>query len=467
MTESNDVPAKRGTFGTRLGFILAAAGSAVGLGNVWKFPYITGENGGGLFVLIYLVCIAVIGFPVMLAEMILGRHAGAAPIGAFSTSKKGARSAWRLVGFMGVIAGFVILSYYSVVAGWTMNYTLMSASRVFVGKSPEEIGAAFGILYGAGDINLFWHFIFMVITVGIVAGGVQRGIEASARILMPALLVMMLVLVAQAAMSPGFGKALDFVFSPHADKLHPAGVLEALGHSFFTLSVGMGAMLTYGSYLHKKTDIVGSAALVSGLDTMVALLACLVLFPITFSFGMEAKAGPGLVFTNMPIAFSQMKGGMPLSILFFALLFFAALTSAVSLLEVVASTLIDQLGWSRRKSVLSCGAAIFVFGIPSALSGTSRIFSKWNSLHGKNFFDSMDYLASNWLLPLGGLFVSLYVGWAMPEKARKEEFVRGSRWAKFYPVWLLFLRFLVPGAILLLFLFSVEILPKAWLGAGE
>ena len=456
----------RGQWSSRLGFVLAAAGSAVGLGNVWKFPYIAGENGGGLFVLIYLACIAVVGLPVMIAEVLIGRRAQRSPAGAFGRIL-GEQTAWRLVGWMGVVAGFVILSYYSVVAGWTLNYTFMSINRFFADKNAEQIGQAFGVLYAAGDINIFWHFIFMLTTIGIVIGGVQRGIEAWARVLMPALLVMMLAFVIDAAFQPGFGRAMGFLFAPHSEKLSPAGILEALGHSFFTLSLGMGAMLTYGSYLPKDRDLVASSVLVSVLDTIVALMACVVLFPIIFSFGMEPEAGPGLVFKSMPIALSQMGGGMVLTIVFFALLFFAALTSAISLLEVVASTVIDQLGWPRRRAVMTCGAAIFLFGIPSALSGSGSLFGKWPALFGKNFFDSMDYLASNWLLPLGGLFIALFVGWAMPDKMRREEFELGSKLGRFYGVWLFTLRFVVPLAVLAVWLFSVEILPKAWLTGGK
>ncbi len=458
--------ASRGQWSSRFGFVLAAAGSAVGLGNVWKFPYIAGENGGGLFVLIYLACIAVVGLPVMIAEVLIGRRAQRSPAGAFGRIL-GEQTAWRLVGWMGVVAGFVILSYYSVVAGWTLNYTFMSINRFFVGKDAEQIGQAFGVLYGAGDINIFWHFLFMITTVGIVIGGVQRGIEAWSRVLMPALLVMMLAFVIDAAFQPGFGRAMGFLFAPHSEKLSPAGILEALGHSFFTLSLGMGAMLTYGSYLSKERDLVASSVLVSVLDTIVALMACVVLFPIIFSFGMEPEAGPGLVFKSMPIALSQMGGGVVLTIVFFALLFFAALTSAISLLEVVASTVIDQLGWPRRRAVMACGTAIFLFGIPSALSGSGALFGKWSALFGKNFFDSMDYLASNWLLPLGGLFIALFVGWAMPEKMRREEFELGSKFGRFYGVWLFTLRFVVPLAVLAVWLFSVEILPKTWLTGGK
>ena len=441
---------------------MAAAGSAIGLGNIWKFPYITGENGGGLFVLLYLVSIAFIGVPVMIAEILIGRRAQRSPVGAFERLG-GEGTTWRVVGWMGVVAGFIILSYYSVVGGWTLSYALMSVNQVFVDKSPAEIEGTFVSLYQATDINLFWHFVFMLTTVGIVYGGVQKGIEAWSRVLMPALLVMLLVLGVDACFQPGFGQAVSFIFSPNADRLNPAGVLEALGQSFFTLSLGMGAMLTYGSYLGRDHDIVRSSFMVAILDTAVALMGCMVLFPIIFSFDMKRAAGPGLVFQSMPVAFSQMAGGSVLSLVFFVLLFFAALSSAISLLEVVVATIIDQLRWSRERTVLLTGSLIFVFGIPSALAGSGAVFGEWEKIFGKNFFDSVDYLASNWLLPLGGLFIAIFVGWVLPADVREEEFKQGSSLGKLYPIWNFALRWLVPAAIFALWLFSVEILPKRWL----
>ena len=455
----------RGQWATRLGFVLAATGSAVGLGNIWKFPYIVGENGGGLFVLIYLLSIALIGLPVMIAEIVIGRRAQRAPVSAF-IKIRGENTAWRIVGWMSLVSGFVILSYYSVVAGWTMNYALMAINRVFVNQDPDQIRQAFGTLHTSGDINVFWHFMFMLTTVGIVYGGVQKGIEAWSRVLMPALFAVLVLLLIDAAFQPAFTDAGAFLFTPDASRLRPAGVLEALGQSFFTLSLGMGAMLTYGSYLSKDTDIVASSGVVCVLDTVAALIACLVVFPIIFSVGMAPEAGPGLVFKSMPIALSQMPGGMPMTILFFGLLVFAALSSAISLLEVVVSSVIDELNWTRRRASLVMGALIFLFGIPSALAGSGSLFSNWATLFGKDFFDTMDYLGTNWLLPLGGLFIATFVGWVMPEEARAEEFRLGSRFGGLYTPWKWVLRLVVPAAILMLWLFSVEILPKSWLGAG-
>ena len=331
----------RGQWGSRLGFVLAAAGSAVGLGNIWKFPYITGENGGGLFVAIYLVCILLVGAPIMVAEILLGRATQQSPVKAFE-AVSGRGTMWQLVGLMGVITGFVILSYYSVVAGWSLHYVMLSVLGTFNGMEAEAIGQVFNDVYASPGINLGWHVVFMIVTVGIVYTGVGKGIEAAAKILMPALFVLMGVLLVDAFFQPGFGAAFDFLFKPHTDKLTAAGVLEALGHSFFTLSLGMGAMLTYGSYLQKSDDALAASGLITLLDTGVAIVACLILFPITFSFGMEAQAGPGLVFVSIPAALSKMTGGQLLSVAFFFMLFFAALSSGISLLEVVVSTIIDS-----------------------------------------------------------------------------------------------------------------------------
>ena len=450
--------AGRGKWGSRLGFILAAAGSAVGLGNIWKFPYIAGENGGGIFVLIYLICIALVGLPIMIGEVMIGRATSKSPVPAFA-ELSGDNLAWKLVGWMGVVAGFVILSYYSVVAGWAIHYTYLSLKGTFASMPADEVGALFGAVYSNTGVNMLWHTVFMLITIGIVAKGVSGGIETAAKVLMPVLFVILGGLMLDAMTQSGFGKAVDFLFMPHTDKLTTHGVLEALGHSFFTLSLGMGAMMTYGSYLSRDTDMVKASLAISVLDTIVALMACLVLFPIIFTFGMEAQKGPGLVFVSIPISLAQMTGGYVLCIVFFALLVFAALTSAISLLEVVVATLIDQLGVSRPTAAFGMGAAIFVFGIPSALSGSTSLFGEsWSGIFGKNWFDSFDYLASNWFLPLGGLLIALYVGWGMDEERRKQEFTEGTTLGAHYPIWLFFIRFVCPLAITVLFLFSIGVI---------
>ncbi|MCA9609359.1 MAG: sodium-dependent transporter, partial [Myxococcales bacterium] len=437
-----------------------------------KFPYITGENGGGAFVLIYLACILLVGVPVMIGEIYVGQLAQKGPVGAFGDlTPKG--SPWKLVGALGVLAGFIILSYYSVVAGWAMHYVWLAAKGTFAGAETAAqiaaVGDHFGTLYADPTANVFWHTVFMAITIAIVVAGIQKGVEVAARIMMPALLLMLVALVFYAATLDGFGRATEFVFGFHTDELTGAGVLEALGHSFFTLSLGMGAMITYGSYMKREDRVVGTAFLISGLDTAVALMACLALFPITFTYDMEPAAGPGLVFVNMPTAFAQMPGGTLWAVLFFVLLTFAALTSAISLLEVVASYFIDELKWPRWRAVVLCGGVIFLFGIPSALSGGTELFgSDFQEMikgtfggDGKNWFDTLDYLASNWMLPLGGMGIALFASWRTEDLERRAAFlkpgVEGGAPLAFYLGWLWILRVLAPAAIFAVMLHAIGV----------
>lgn len=450
----------------RLAFVLAATGSAVGLGNIWKFPYITGMNGGGWFVLIYLICVVAVALPIMVAEIMLGRATQRSPVLAFR-KLAGPRSPWQGVGWLGVAAAFVILSYYSVVAGWTLHYSWLALSQGFAGMSPTEVEALFGQVYADPGINLFWHGLFMLLTIAIVAAGVNAGVERWSRILMPLLFLMILALVLRAAGTDGFGPALDFVFAPHRDRLTPAGVLEALGHSFFTLSLGMGAMLTYGSYLRARDDVVATSLAVGGLDTLISLMACMMIFPIIFVAGLTPAAGPGLVFVSLPIAFGQLPGGALWAAVFFVLLAVAALTSAISLLEVAVSHAIDWRGVSRRRAAIGIGAVIFVLGIPSALSGGTPLFGSdfaaatealFGAGHGKNWFDLADYLASNWMLPLGGLGIAVFVAWRMGAHAREQSFRAGSRFARLYWGWVWLLRYIVPVGVVAVFFHALGII---------
>ena len=583
----------RGAWGSRMGFIMAAAGSAVGLGNIWKFPYITGENGGGLFVIIYLVCIALVGVPIMVGEIMIGRAARRQPVGAFEAIQ-GKRTGWSFVGWMGVICGFIILSYYIVVAGWAMDYTLKSAANysapiaaeatqkatdyrattpvdgmraMLTGKRAtklsrdqtaairnratqgewktyETVNAAvakagndaeaararlytepgleatmakvaaldkelqdagataggeasahyralsdseviteatdvvrrqeifagfqkvFGGLYVDGWTGLFWAAMFMLITILVVVTGVSGGIERACMILMPTLIAILVLMVIVGMFSGGFGEAMTFVFKPDPSKLKPSGVLEALGHAFFTLSLGMGAMITYGSYQQGKDNLMAQGALIAVVDTGVALLACMAMFPIVFAFGQDPAAGPGLVFMSIPLAFAEMGAGGPLlSILFFGLLVLAALTSAISLLEVVASYFIDQRGWSRKKAGWGLGGAIFLFAIPSAFAADPDFaLASWAPGFGKNFFDTMDYLASNWMLPLGGLLIALYVGWVMPAKVRDAQLEGTNK--TLATAWLWTVRILAPALVLLVLLQKVGFLDADAIMAG-
>ncbi|MFO7157370.1 MAG: sodium-dependent transporter [Pseudomonadota bacterium] len=451
----------RAQWQSRLGFVLAATGSAVGLGNIWKFPYITGMNGGGLFVLVYLFCIAGVGIPILAAEVLLGRATAQSPVGAFrSLSREG--SPWVLVGGLGVLTAGTILSYYGVVAGWCLDYVLLSATGRLTATAPDDVPSLFGELYADPARNVVWLTVFTAATVWVILGGVRKGVERASLILMPLFFLTLVILVVHSGTLPGFGEALDFLFTPRPENLSPAGVLEALGHSFFSLSVAMGAMLTYGSYLSKKESIPVTTLTVGTLDTLVALVACLVLFPIIFTFGMEASAGPGLVFMSIPAALVQLPLGALWSILFFALLFLAAWTSAISLLEVLVAYGIDEWKLSRKVSTLLFGAIVYLFGIPSALSGGEGFFGKGlQEATGRNWFDWFDYVASNWFLPLGGLGISIFVAWKLEDGLRRAAFGEGTpeAWqARLYAGWLMLLRYLAPVAIVAIFLHVIGVI---------
>ncbi len=579
----------RAQWGSRLGFILAASGSAVGLGNVWRFPYVTGDNGGGYFILIYLVCIALVGIPILAAEIMIGRAGQKQPVGAFAAIE-GRRTLWGGVGWLGVIAGFVILSFYIVVAGWSMDYTLKSVvgftngihksasieAAQFRGQAPVEemremlaerkadetsrsetsamrralapktwrdldrmrsaiegavdpsaararlmtddevlanveaaerkeaaieavraehlerarveiaaltendvleraedtkrrdliaegVGAAFGATASDGWTSAFWSLLFMLMTILIVAGGVAEGIERACRVLLPALLVLILVMVVYGFFQPGFAAAAEFVLRPDASRLLPSSVLEALGQAFFTLSLGMGAMITYGSYQRAEANragpgLIGESVAIAGIDTLIALLACLMIFPIIFSFGQAPAAGPGLVFISMPLAFAEIgAGGMLLAILFFGLLFFAALTSSISLLEVIVSYFIDERDWSRTKATWILGLVVLAFGLPSAFSmDPGFVMSGWEPSYGANFFDVMDHLSSNWMLPAGGLLIAIYAGWFMPKRVRDAQL--DGLGAPILLGWLLLVRFVAPALVIAVLLQKVGIL---------
>lgn len=438
----------RSTFG----FIAAAAGSAVGLGNIWKFPYITGQNGGGTFVLFYLLCIVLLGFPIMVAEVMVGKISQSSPVRAYSRLSNQSKL-WQVVGSIGVITGFVILSYYSVVAGWTLHYLFLSITQGFPqGSQPEAYADLFGSLYQSVRLNIWWHTVFMGITTVVVLRGVRGGIERVAEWGMIALFGLLVGLAIYSSTLPGFPTALEFVFG-QSEKFTWTSALEALGHAFFSLSLGMGAMLTYGSYLQRRDNTVTTSLAIAIADTTVAIGACLILFPITFSVGLEPAAGPGLVFINIPLALLQLPFGQIWLLVFFLLLSLAALTSAISLLEVPTAFLIDSLGWSRSMAASCCAALIYVLGFPSAVSGGAGFWGEGlKQTLGMTWFDTVDYLASNWLLPLGGIGISLFVGWRLTYQQRKQE-LGSLPWL--YPVLVFLIRWLIPVAIVLVMLHAL------------
>ncbi len=444
-----------------IGFIAAAAGSAVGLGNIWKFPYITGENGGGTFVLFYLLCIAVLGLPIMVAEVMIGRTSQSSPVRAFQRLSMG-NSWWQVVGALGVFAGILILSYYSIVAGWGLHYLLLSIVGGFPQDSnPQAYTDLFDSLVQSVRLNIWWHTVFMGITTLVVLRGIRGGIEKFANWGMFALFLLLGGLAIYGTTLPGFFPAIEFVFG-FSDNFSWKSALEALGHAFFSLSLGIGAMLTYGSYLKRHDDVVGTSIAIAIADTVVAIGACLVLFPISFSVGLEPSAGPGLIFINIPIALLQLPFGRIGLLVFFLLLLLAALTSAISLLEMPVAFLIDSWGWSRSVAASTMGGFIYLLGIPSAFSGGEGFFGAGlKQILGMTWFDAADYLTSNWLLPLGGIGISLFVGWRLNSQQRATEFRDGSRlgsWQGLYFLWVLAIRWLSPIVIVLIMLYNLEIL---------
>jgi len=425
-----------------VGFVLAAMGSAVGLGNVWRYPYITGQYGGAAFILLYIGCVLAIGVPLLMAEFLIGRKTQRNPVGAFRALRPG--SPWVLTGWLGIVAGFVILSYYGVVAGWVLHYVYLSAINAFAGASPDQIAAMFAALSSNHILQIFWLMILMLLTIGVVVRGVSSGIETGNKIMMPLLFVLLLGLMVYAAQTPGAATGLDFLLHPKWEKLGPIAVLEALGQALFSLSLGMGAMITYGSYLSRDTSLVKCSLFVAAGDTLVAILAGFVVFPLVFSFGLEPSVGPGLIFQTMPIAFAQLPGGYWVALAFFVLLTFAALTSTISLLEVACAYFIDEQGWSRRRASWTLGGAIFLLGIPSALGG--------------EFLDFMDSLATNYLLPCGALLIALFTGWGLSHNERRTEFYLADASTVRFRGWSILIRFVTPVALVLIFLHQLRIL---------
>ena len=439
-----------------MGFILAAAGSAIGLGNLWKFPYITLENHGGAFVLVYLAAIAVVGAPIMAAEILLGRKSGRNAVGAFRLlgAGKPGGGAWSSVGYLGVMTGFVVLSYYSVVAGWTIRYILLAFSGALGGLAhhPAALESFFGDFLADPWAQILYHTLFMGATVGVVFAGVGKGIERAVKLLMPLLFVILVVLAGYAATTPGFGRAVGFLFRPDFSDLSPGGVLEALGHSFFTLSLGMGAMLTYGSYMRRQDSIPRSVLTICVLDTLIAIMACLIMFSIIFSFDFEVSKSSTILFTTIPVIFYKLPGGALISGLFYLLVSFAALSSTISILEVVSSYAIDEMGWRRRRAALTIGAAIWVFGLFSALSvGGVDALSKINLIGRASttgVFGTLDYLASNWFLPVGGLLIALFTGWILTARESREELEEGNGpLGRSFELWRFLIRFAAPAAV--------------------
>jgi neurotransmitter:Na+ symporter, NSS family len=465
---------QREQWGSRVGFILAAAGGAIGLGNIWKFPYVAGQNGGAAFILIYLAATLLIAFPILIGEILIGRKGQRNPVGSFRIVGKN-RPFWTGFGYLGVLTGFIILSYYNVVAGWSLGYIFEAMRGVFAGfEDPLMAGFHYELLMANPLWIIGWQALFAAISIMVVYAGVQNGIEKYSKILMPLFLMILLFLVVWGIILDSEGKGLVFLFKPNWSVVSGKTILEALGQAFFSLSLGMGAMLTYGSYLKSDDNILSSALMIALLDVLIAVLAGIAIFTAVFAMGLNPDSGPGLVFKVLPAVFAKLPGGTLFGILFFALLTIAAVTSAISLLEVITSYFVDEKHYARHKVVIVVGIITFFMGIPSALS-----FGYWKdiTLFGLNFFGILDYLSANIMLPLGGLAIAILLGWQLKSdfvigELRKgaEKIADAAPWSLFTTkvyssqrlnnglIWRWIIRYLAPIVILLVFLYSLGLI---------
>jgi len=436
---------------SRWGFVLAAIGSAVGLGSFWRFPYMVGENGGGPFVLLYVVFTLIIGIPIFIGELIIGRKAQCSPIFAFRVLSKRS-SKWNMVGWLNLLTSLVVLSFYCVVSGWCLSYALMSLNQCFLQKTPGQVQNIFSLIYSSTGANVFWLLIFILLNVGVVFGGVRKGIEHWSRILTPALLFIVVVIFCYAFTLHGFAHAVRFIFYPNFSKFTPSAVLNALGMSFYTMSIGLGIIITYGSYLAPDENLHKTSFIVAMTTIFVSLMAALVMFPIVFTFDFPMKNGAGLVFETMPILFSKLPGSLIISTIFFFLFVFTSLTSSISMVEVMVANIMELLNWSRARAVVASAIGIFILGIPSALSGSKVIFPNWEAIYGRDFFSTMNYISASWMMPIAGLFTTIFVGYVMKREIAKEEFLKGATMkCLFYP-WIFTMRYLAPVAIILVIL---------------
>ncbi len=442
-------------FNTKIGAILAAAGSAVGLGNIWRFPTEAGEHGGAAFIFIYILFMIILGVPVMISELAIGRYGQKNVSHSFATMS-GGRKAWGLMGIMPVVTGFLILSYYCVVAGWVMEYLFEALTNGFAGKSAEQYATDFGAFSSDVFRPIMWLFVILVVTCAIVALGIQKGIERGARIMMPVLFICLIVLAVCSLTLPGASKGLSFLFSPDFSKVDGATVLSAMGQSFFSLSVGICCLCTYGCYFRKDVDLMKDSLSVASIDTLVALMAGLIIFPAVYSIpGLEPDAGPSLIFITLPNVFQQTFAGVPalaygFSLLFYVLLVMAAITSSISMLEMSASIFIRKYKIKRPVACIMITAICFVLGSFCSLS-----FGEWSDvkIFGMGFFDLFDYLVAKFFMPIGAFIICLFVGWVVDKNVLRDELTNGGTLRQpLYPVYRFIVRFVAPICILLIFM---------------
>ena len=443
---------KRDSWSSRLGFIFAVAGSAVGLANIWRFPYIVGKNGGAAFVAVYLICLLVIGFPVFMSEILIGRAAQLSPSGAFE--KLSGRTAWGWAGKLTIVTGFLVSSFYSSVAGWVLGYLIealkgnLSSFSSTTQATEHYINLMHNPWWG-----LSFHLLFISLCTGVLYLGVRKGIEQGSKIMMPLLFFVLIMLVLKGLSMPNAGSGLKFLFTPNWSELTPAACFIALGQAFFTLSLGQGTIVTYGSYLSKHENLLKSCFPVVLMDTCVSLLSAVAVFTIVFSVGMEPGSGPGLIFQTLPWVFSQITGGYIVAIFFFLLVVIAALTSEISALEPSIAYLVDERKWPRKLAVIICGLGAFLIGIPSALS--QSLLADYR-IYGLTFLDLMDFITSGFLIPLGGFLAVVFVGWIWGFTKAMEQLKLGANEVFHRQAWLAYyfwfcIKYSAPILILLVF----------------
>jgi len=431
-------------------FILAAVGAAVGLGNIWRFPYVVGENGGAAFILVYVLCVVFVAVPILIGELMIGRRGSHSPPRAMASvaSEAGRSRLWTLVAWLGLVAGFLIATYYSVIAGWTLAY-IQKAMIGFGGVSAAEVGSQFDDLQAAPLAMTGWHTLFLAITMTIVGRGIHGGIEKAVTVLMPALFAMLLVMIGYAAVAGDFAAGIDFLFSADFSKISGGSILTAIGQAFFSIGVAMGLMMVYGAYVPKDVSLTRSAVIIAGADTLVALLAGLMIFPLVFANGLDPAAGPSLIFRTLPAAFVDMPGGAIFGALFFLLLAFAAVTSLIALIEPLVAYAIDKWGMSRRNACIGVGTLAWAIGLGSVLS-----FNEWADVtplgmfavfEETTIFGLIDYSTEKILMPVGGILIALFVGWRMHVSTLREELpLMGPA---VFTAWLWMIRVVAPLAI--------------------
>lgn len=448
---------KRANFGSKLGMILATAGGAVGLGNVWRFPYMTGENGGAAFILIYIASVILLGIPCMLSEFIIGRHGASNTYRAYSKLSNG--NVWKFVGLLGVLTGFLITGYYAVVSGWCLEYIYASVVGALKGD-PSSVANYFVEFSKDPFRPVLWTVVILLITHFVIIHGVRGGIEKASKWMMPTLFVILLIIVVAACMLPNAGKGLEFLLKPDFGKLNGDVFLGALGQSFFSLSIAMGCICTYASYYSRQTNLLTSAVQVSVVDTLVAILAGVMIFPAAFSVGVSPDSGPSLVFITLPNVFNQAFASMPvigwfMALLFYALLSLAALTSLISLHEVSTAFFSEELKITRKQGAIAVTVSTAVIGIVCSLS-----LGAWSGLQlcGKSLFDLFDFVTGQIFLPIGGFLTCLFIGWYVPKQIVKDEFTNwGTVSGRFFAVYLFVVRFICPLAIAAVFLHQLEV----------